>query len=898
MSVRDLDKLFKPGSVALIGASDKDGTVGKVLADNLMRGRFRGPIVPVNPKHRAIGGVLTYKDVASLPIVPDLGVIAVPPDAVPEVAGALRDKGCKAAIVITAGFGEGADETGEARKEKLLRAAGPMRLLGPNILGAIVPGMGLNASFAHINPKDGDLAFVAQSGAILTAVIDWAEGRGIGFSHLVSLGDMADIDFGDTLDYLTADPKVRAILLYVEAIRHPRKFMSAARRAARTKPVVVIKAGRHAAGAKAATSHTGALAGADAVYDAAFRRAGMLRVTTLQELFDAAETLSARRALDGGERMTIVTNGGGLGVLAVDRLIDFGGQLAELAPETVQALNGCLPPTWSKANPVDIIGDADGARYAAALEAVLDDADTDAVLVLNCPTAIADSLDAARATVTAVAKARKPVFTSWLGEGAAREARGLFARERVPTYKTPDDAVRAFAHTVAYRRNQNFLMQVPTDAPPDIDPDRDAIAAVVNAALADARDQLTEAEAKTILESYGVPIAHTETAADPDEAFEKAAGFDGPYAVKILSKDISHKSDVGGVVLNIKTPDQVRHTAGRLLQAMRADFPEARIDGVTVQEMIVRPGARELIVGMIEDAQFGPVVLFGEGGTAVEVLEDTAMALPPLNGLLARALIDETRVSRLLKGYRDVPPADLDAVAEVLIRVGRIAIDWPEIVELDVNPLLADANGVVALDARMAVRRAPDGPRDARLAIRPYPQALEGDLTLQDGRHVPLRPIRPEDAPALQAMVARSAPEDIRMRFLHPMREMPTQLAARLSQIDYDREMAFVALNPHHADAVVGVARLSEDPDRKRAEYAVIVQTDWKGRGLGYLLMRRLIDYARERGLATIYGDVLSENRAMLDMCRDLGFTLARDPEDVGLMHVTLDVAGPPGPRP
>lgn len=891
MSVRDLDKLFRPASVALIGASDKDGTVGKVLADNLMRGRFRGPIVPVNPKHAAIGGVLTYKDVPSLPIVPDLGVIAVPPDAVAPVAGALNEKGCKAAVVITAGFGEGADDTGQARKQALLRAAGPMRLLGPNILGAIVPGVGLNASFAHINPRDGDLAFVAQSGAILTAVIDWAEPRGIGFSHLVSLGDMADIDFGDMLDYLAAEPKARAILLYVEAIQHPRKFMSAARRAARTKPVVVIKAGRHAAGAKAASSHTGALAGADAVYDAAFRRAGMLRVTTLQELFDAAETLSAKRTVDGGERLCILTNGGGLGVLAVDRLIDFGGQLAELAPETVEALNACLPPTWSKANPVDIIGDADGARYAASLAAVLADRNTDAVLVLNCPTAVADSLEAAEATVEAVAKARKPVFTSWLGEGAAQEARALFGRNRIATYKTPDDAVRAFAHTVAYRRNQNFLMQVPSDTPPDIDPDRDAIRAVVEAALAENRAQLTEAEAKLILEAYGVPIVHTETAADPDEAQAKAAGFDGPYAVKILSKDISHKSDVGGVVLNIKTPDQVRHTAGRLMAAMRADFPDARIDGVTVQEMIVRPGARELIVGMIEDRQFGPVVLFGEGGTAVEVLEDTAMALPPLNGLLARALIDETRVSRLLKGYRDVPAADLGAIADVLVRVGQIAIDWPEIVELDINPLLADATGVVALDARMSVKPARPGARDARLAIRPYPQALEGALTLNDGRAVPIRPIRPEDAPALQAMVARSAPEDIRMRFLHPMREMPVQLAARLSQIDYDREMAFVALNPHQPDAVVGVARLSEDPDRKRAEYAVIVQTDWKGQGLGYLLMRRLIDHARDRGLETIYGEVLSENRAMLDMCRELGFALARDPEDFGLMHVTLDVA-------
>jgi len=887
MSVRDLDALFRPKSIALIGASTKPGSVGAVLAANLLRAGFQGPIVPVNPNHPAIGGVLTYPSIEALPIVPDLGVVAVPPDAVEQVVGALASKGARATIVITAGFGEGGDAHGHGRRQALLQAAGRMRILGPNVLGAMVPAVGLNASFAHLNPDQGDLAFVAQSGAILTAVLDWAKPKGIGFSHLVSLGDMADVDFGDMLDYLASDPKVRAILLYIEAVTNARKFMSAARRAARTKPVVVIKAGRHAEGARAASSHTGALAGADAVYDAAFRRAGMLRVTTLQELFDAVETLSARSELRG-ERMAILTNGGGLGVLAVDRLIDFGGTLAELSADTIKALDAVLPPTWSHANPVDIIGDADGQRYGRSISAVLADPGVDALLVLNCPTAIASSLDAAVAVVDATKSARKPVFTSWLGEGAAADARRLFAENRLPSYKTPDDAVRAFAHSAAFRRNQEFLMQVPSAQPPEITPDRELVGGMIDSVLKEGRSQLTEAEAKAILSSYGIPVAHTLTAATPEEAKERAATFTGPYAVKILSKDISHKSDVGGVVLNIKTPDQVEHTSRRMMTSLGQDFPQARIDGVTVQAMINRPGARELIVGMVEDSQFGPAILFGEGGTAVEVLGDTAMALPPLNGLLAHALIEETRVSKLLKGYRDVPPADLDAIADVLIRVAQIAIDWPQLKELDINPLLADAAGVVALDARMRLAAADAGPSDARLAIKPYPQYLETTTALRDGRPMHVRPIRPEDAPALRAMVQRTDPEDIRLRFLHPMRHMPVQLAARLTQLDYDREIAFAAINPHDPGAIIAISHLSEDPDRRRAEYAVIVQTDWKGKGLGLQMMNLLIAHARRVGLEVLYGEVLTENLPMLEMCRDLNFKLIRDPDDFALTHVEL----------
>jgi len=933
MSVRDLDVFFHPKSIALIGASNRPGSVGAVLARNLMDGGFDGPIMPVNPKHRSIGGVYAWPDIDSLPDVPDLAVIATPADAVAGAVAELRARGTRAVCVVTAGFGEGGDAAGAERRQALEEAAGPMRILGPNVLGLMVPGVGINASFSHICPPPGDLAFVSQSGAMLTAVSDWAASRGIGFSHLVSLGDKIDVDFGDMLNYLTTDPDVRAILLYIEAIGDARKFMSAARAAARTKPVVVIKAGRFAEGAAAASSHTGALAGADTVYDAAFRRAGMLRVFDMQELFDAVQTLSSElRRLNAGnggldDRLAILSNGGGIGVLATDALMQRGGRLASLSAETIETLNGCLPATWSKANPVDIIGDAPGSRYTAALKALLADPGADAILVLNCPTAIADSSEAAEAIVDALPRQHKPVLTAWLGENAALKARKLFIEKRIPTYNTAEEAVRAFMHVVRYNRNQAMLMQAPaTSERAGVEPDRAAVRKIIDRALGEERDWLSEAEAKSILDAYDVPIARTYTAPDADAAYMVARGFKmgDLVAVKVLSKDITHKSDVGGVVLNLTTPEQVREAAGQMLARLRREYPDAVIEGVTVQEMVSRPGAHELIVGVNEDPQFGPVILFGKGGKEVEVVGDTATGLPPLNDVLAESLIEETDVYRLLKGYRAEPAADLAALRHTLIRVGQLAIDFSEIKELDINPLIADAHGVVALDARIKV--AEDArPPHARLAIRPYPREQEGTLQLRDGSPILVRPVRPEDKENLKELVDRSDPEDIRLRFLHPMKRLPDQLAARLSQIDYAREMAFAAVapepdgpksdspEPDGSDAggavpaeraperehIAGVARLFADADLTEAEYAILLRRDMKGRGLGYALMRRLIDYARQAGIGRLTGDVLKENRAMLDMCRDLGFRLKEPLEDPGVMRVTLDLAADPtGPEP
>lgn len=898
MSVRNLEHLFKPASVALIGASTRAGSVGAVVARNLFNAGFKGPVMPVNPKHRAVEGVLAYPDVASLPLTPDLAVICTPPDSVPGLIAELGARGTKAAIIITAGLGapdHNGNGSGGTLRQAALDAAKPhlLRIVGPNCLGIMAPGTGLNASFAHIAPRAGDIAFVTQSGAMVTAVLDWAAARNVGFSHFVSLGDMADVDFGDMLDYLAADPGTKAVLLYIEAVTDARKFMSAARACARLKPVIIIKAGRHAEGARAAASHTGALAGADAVYDAAFRRAGALRVYEMRELFDAVETLATARPPQG-ERLAILTNGGGPGVLATDALIDFHGTLAELAPETMARLDAALPATWSRGNPVDIIGDAPPARYAEALKALLADPNSDAVLVLNCPTAVADSTEVARAIIDAAEGSKRTLLTNWLGDPAAAEARHLFTEQRIPTYATPEQAVRGFMDLVQFRRNQALLMETPPSLPENFVPDRDRAGEILGAVLAEGRDWLSESEAKEVLAAYQIPVVPTRIARTPAEAATHAEEMAGPVALKILSPDITHKSDAGGVALNLETPEEARLAAETMLATIRRRQPKARLEGFTVQPMIRRTHAHELIVGMVDDRQFGPVLLFGQGGTAVELLDDKALALPPLNMKLAHETMAETRIIRLLRGYRDRPAADLDAIALTLIKISQMVCDFAEIAELDINPLLADEKGVIALDARIRVAK-PERRGTARLAIRPYPQELEQEMVVRDGSRYAVRPIRPEDGPALQALFARLAPEDIRMRFFSPLKSLPPALAARLTQIDYDREMALIASpipGPGQAPEteISAVVRISCDPDNERAEYAILVRSDLKGRGIGYGLMNLIIAHARQRGVREVFGDVLRENQPMLQLCRDLGFTALESEEDPALARMVLQI--------
>jgi acetyltransferase len=892
MSVRNLDCFFKPRSIALIGASARANSVGNVVARNLLGAGFSHPVWFVHPSLKELCGLAVHASVADLPAPPDLAVIATPAASVPGLVAQLGARGTKAVVVLSAGFAE-MGEGGLALQTQMLEAGRPhtLRVIGPNCIGVLSPPTGVNASFSHHMPEAGGIALISQSGAMLTALVDWAAARQVGFSHAISLGAMADVDFGDLLDYLAADGQTHAVALYMESVSQARKFMSAARRCARMKPVIVIKSGRNQAGAQAARSHTGALAGADAVYDAAFRRAGILRVANSEELFDALESFS-RRVKVTGDRVAIVTNGGGAGVLATDHLVEKGGKLARLSAQTIARLSRALPPTWSQGNPVDLIGDAGHDRYQAALEALSDEPEVDAIVVLNCPVAVADSGEAARAVVDSLARSKaqsqtKPIFACWLGEQSAAAARRKLESAGVPQFATPEQAVGAVLRLTGYDQARALLMEVPpvrTRASYDVT----AARRVVDAALAEGRSWLAPVEAHAILTAYRIPTTDVRAARTPTEAARAAAEVGFPVALKIMSQQIVHKSDAGGVVLHLQDGPAVAQAAEEMARRIAKTLPAAKIDGFLVQQMARRPGAHELIVGISEDAQFGPVLLFGQGGTAVEVIADRALALPPLNEALARDLIARTRVSKLLAGYRDRPAADLDAVVSVLLALQDIAIDLPEVKELDINPLWADQEGVFALDAR--IRVAPAGAAGTqRFAIRPYPSELTRTLSDRQGETYVLRPIRPEDAGALQAAVAASDPEDIRMRFFSGLRALPAQLAQRLTQIDYDREMAFVA-QERSREGIAAVVRLSLDPDGLRGEFAIIVRTDRQGQGLGFALMQEIIAYARAIGVKQIFGDVLAENRAMLKMCEELGFRRTPDGPAPGILELTLDL--------
>lgn len=890
MTIRNLDKLFSPKSAVLVGASERPGSVGAKMTENFLKGGFDGKIWCVNPKHSAVQGQRCYPDIESLPEAADFAIIAIPPRAVPETIAKLGAKGTRAAVVVSAGIRE------NNLQQAMLDAAKPhcFRIVGPNSLGMMIPGIGLNAGFAHAMPQAGDLAFISQSGALISAVLDWSLGRGIGFSCMASVGDMADVDVGDLLDYLAGDTQTRAILMYLEQVTNPRKFMSAARSAARVKPVIVVKSGRHAGAAKAARSHTGAMAGSDIVYDAAFRRAGLVRVNNLEDLFDAAEILSHVRRLNGN-RLAIVTNGGGAGILAVDELESGSGTLATLSEETIKTLDALLPPIWSKGNPIDIIGDAGSDRYAAAVKAALADSGTDAVLVMNCPTALASGEMAATVTTKAAQDAEKPVLTCWLGDSAADKPRAIFARAGLPSFNTPADAVRGFSYLVAHRQTQESLLQTPPGLPEGYSTDEKTARKIIAAALAAGRSLLSEVEAKAVLSAYGIPVVPTIIAKTPEDARTAATsllkGEVREIALKILSDDITHKSDAGGVVLGLPDAATAESAAREMLNRLKTTHPDARIEGFTVQPMIRRPHARELIGGMSVDATFGPVILFGAGGTAVEVIADRAVSLPPLDLKLAYDLIEQTRVRRLLRAYRNIPAADTDAVALTLVRLSQLVTDIPEIQEVDINPFLADENGVIALDARIVVKQAAAA-GSLRLAIRPYPKQWERQEKLKTGRAIILRPIRPEDEGLYGCFMEKITPEDIYNRLFAGMKHLHLShdFIARLTQIDYDRAMAFVALDAESGE-MLGVSRLAADPDYARAEYAIIVRSDVQKQGIGTALLRQLVDYAKAEGIGELWGDVLLDNAAMLKMCGEFGFNVKRSAHDMSIAVASLPLA-------
>jgi acetyltransferase len=885
MSVRNLDKVFRPQSIAVIGASARPKSVGAALMGNLMSGGFDGPIMPVNPRSVALHGVMTYKDIASLPMTPDLAVIATPPDTVPALIDELGKRGTRAAVILTAGFAEGEGTAGKARAAQMLSAARPhlLRIVGPNCLGIAVPGIGLNATFAPAALLPGNIAFLTQSGAMATTVLDWALPRGIGFSAIVSMGDMSDVDFGDLLDYFALDDETQAILIYAEAITQARKFMSAARRTARIKPIIVVKSGRVAEGARAASSHTGALAGADVVYDAAFRRAGMLRVSEVEELFDAAATL-ARMAPQRGNRLSIVTNGGGAGVLATDRLIDEGGRLATLTPDVIAKLNAVLPATWSHANPVDLIGDADAERYAKSVSILMDDPATDALLVAYCPTAIGSSADAARGLIGALsgsgAAQKKNVFVSWMGAATVAEGRSQLIAAQVPDYETPERAVRAFMYLVRYRQNQDLLLETPSAGAPSPDNDLQRARGIIRQVLDDGREWLDPAEVATFLGCYSIPFARTQAVPDVRAAADAAADIGAPVALKIRSRDVIHKSDSGGVALNIE-PAGVDAAARQMNARIVSALPTAKLEGFIVQEMIHRPSAYELIAGVSTDATFGPVILFGQGGTAVEIIGDKSLELPPLNTSLARAQIERTRIAALLKGFRDRPAADIDGVVNVLVQLSQIVADHAEVTEIDINPLLCDSEGVIGVDGRVRVR-ATTANAQSRLAIRPYPQRLESRIQTPEGQAYDVRPIKPEDEPALRRFAAEVDTQDLWHGFFAPLRDRTHETAARLSQIDYDREMILVAWEEGR---VAGLARSLADADLDAAECAVIIREDLRQKGLARQLLQALLAAITAQGVHQAVLVFPAHQARILSIATDMEFTTDSVPADASLLR-------------
>ena len=891
MSIRNLDSLFDPQSVAVIGASERPFSVGGTLWHNMRTSGFAGNVYPINPKYKELTGHRCYARVKDLPETPELAVICTPADTVVDLVKQLAQRGTKAVVVISAGL------TAQ-QKQAMLDAARPtlMRILGPNCVGLLAPHAKLNASFAHIPARPGELAFVSQSGALVTAMLDWAEARQIGFSHFVSLGEHADVDFGDMLDYLANDPDTRAILLYIESVDQARKFMSAARSAARNKPVIVVKAGRSEQGQKAAASHTGALAGADNVVDAAIARAGMLRVDSLEELFLAAEILTRFKS-PIGDKMTILTNGGGVGVMAADAAAAHNVPLAELGDALLRDLDKVLPANWSRGNPVDIIGDAPAQRYVDALNALAKHPqDTGTLLFIHAPTAIVPSTDIARAMLPAIQPPGQrplPLISGWVGGPAVAEARQLFIDAGIACYDLPEQAVAAIGTLQRYARNQAEL----TEAPPATQlhngstPDVARVRQLIQGVLATGRDMLTEPEAKAVCEAYHIPVVATSSVPpDADAAAAEAARIGFPVVLKILSEDISHKSDVGGVVLNLQSEDEVRTAVELVLARVRRKFPDARLEGFTVQSMVKKSQAQELIIGASIDPTFGPVILFGQGGTAVEVMKDSAMALPPLNAPLAQALIERTRVARLLHGYRDVPPADMDSIVATLMAVSQLLADVPEVAELDINPLIVNHEGAIALDARVRVSlKLPAGA--ANFAILPYPAELTETIEWQ-GQQLTLRPVRPEDEMRHREFVNSLDAEDMRMRFFYSRRFAERSELARLVQVDYAREMAFIATVPgdNGDEQTLGVARAIADPDNIGAEFGIILRPQLKGGGLGRILMDKLIRYQRSVGTQQLTALVLDENSRMRKLGQELGFSDQPSADDPGMRVLTLDL--------
>jgi acetyltransferase len=896
MGTYNLDKIFKPRVVAILGATDTEGSVGHAVSANFARGMFEGKAYFVNNHKPEILGVKAYPTIGAVPETVDLAIIATPAKTVAGLVDECGKAGVKGIVILSAGFKE-TGPAGKALEDEILAVAARygIRIVGPNCLGIMRPSTRLNGTFLSKVPKPGTVAFLSQSGALGSAILDTAIHENVGFSTFVSVGSMSDVDFGDLIDYFGSDPQTRSILMYIEGLTNARRFMSAARHFARSKPIVVVKAGRFRESARAVASHTGSLSGEDDIYDAAFKRAGIVRVDEISDLFNAAEVLSTQ-PLPNGPRLAIITNAGGPGIMTSDALLARGGKLAELSPKTMEQLNKALPAFWSHGNPIDLIGDAGPERYRVALEACLDDENVDGILLLLTAQAMINPLAVAE-TVVDVLQAKtyqnKTILSSFMGRSRVTEANAFFAGHNIPTYSSPEQAVKTYLTMYQYRRNIELLYETPEEIPVDSAPPRRPISVILQGAAKEGREALTEEEAKRLLKYYGFPVVATEVATTAEEATAKARHFGYPVVLKILSPDILHKTEAGGVALDVGSEEEVRRQFDALVARAKVFKPNAQVLGVTVQPMIPR-GGHELIVGGKTDPLFGPVVLFGMGGVGVELYRDAAVALPPLNTTLIRRMLEETKVYTLLKGYRNQPRANIELLERTLLLFSQLLVDFPSIKEVDINPLLLDERKVHILDARILIdkeRAARGHEPPAHLVISPYPKKYEAHWRMGNGEEVLLRPIKPEDEPMWLEMWKGFSEESIRYRFFQVIKDTPHEMRVRYCNIDYDREIAIVPeLVREGKRRILGVGRISIEPDGKSGEFAIIVTDEFQNVGLGTKLTDHVLEVADDMGVERVYSVMLAENYRALSLMKRMGFSLTYS--DDGTVEASLDLRG------
>jgi acetyltransferase len=886
-----LSRFFTPKSVAIVGASERPDSVGYRLLLNMQEAGFSGGLYPVNNKRAEILGLPAYPDLNAVPEDVDLVVIATPAPTVPGIIRQCGDKGVASVIIITAGFGELGDE-GKRLQQEVLAIAHRygIRLIGPNCLGVIRPSGLLNATFGDGTVKDGSLALLSQSGAVCTAILDWAKAQDIGFSTVVSMGGAADIDFGEVLDYLATDSKTTGILMYIEGIRDARRFLSGLKAAARLKPVIVIKSGRHEAGCKAAMSHTGAMVGGDSVFDAAIARAGVVRAYSITELFSAARVL-ANNYVVKQNRLAIITNAGGPGVMATDRAEDVGVALAELGPASIEALNAVLPAHWSHANPVDILGDATSERYQQALAVCLADENIDGVLVILTPQAMTNPTQVAECVIAGAAGSTKPVLASWTGGAKVQEGRERFANSNVAHFSTPEVAVDAFSLLTHYTQNQILLKQIPSPGPELAAPDASGARLIIERVLGEGRQVLTAQEAKAILAAFHIPVTQTIKVANGKDAMIAAETMGFPVVLKVNMAEFSHKSDIGGVRLNINSVQDVSRHFSEMEAAIKQKYPDITEVGMTVEPMFKSPSGRELMVGVVRDPVFGPAISVGLGGTMVEILQDSAVALPPLNAYMVEQMLAKTKAAKYIGAFRNLPPANKKALIDVLLNVSALVSELPEILELDINPLIVDEHGVMAVDARIKAELVHQLSPYAHLAIHPYPHELAQTLQLAHGANITIRPIRPEDAALESDFVSRLSERTKYFRFRQALQELTSEMVVRFTQIDYDREMAFVAVSDDgDMPKELGVGRYMRNPDGQSAEFALVVADDCHCLGIGSRIMKILMQTAKDKGVVFFEAEVLVANAAMLGLVKKLGFSVETVLGDTAIMRVVKDL--------